>query len=228
MSAARSSRWPIVPTLMTLVMVLAMIGLGIWQLQRREWKHALLASLDAARTLPPVTPREFYRAIIGAGSVQYRRAVVTCRPGRVAPYDIKGGASATDVSGFLVLVACKDPPLTHGRGPDLVVVAGWSARPDPPSPLLVDAEFDGVVVENPYGSAPNRPKFMLIPRTAVPPLLPSRVPTPGDLPDPHLNYALQWFAFAATLGVIYALWLRRWRATAGRAPGRADAAPGRA
>ena len=201
-------RLPLVPTLMTAVMVGVMIYLGLWQLQRREWKHKLIASLEAAQTLPPVSPSEFYRAMVGAGSVQYRRAVVACHPGRVAPYDLRGGESATGESGFLVLVACSHPP---GRGPDLVVVAGWTTNPSPP-PLVVDTEFDGTVIEHPYDKQPDRPAFMLIPRTAVPPLSPSKRPTPDDLPDNHLSYAFQWFAFALTLAVIYAIFVIRRRA----------------
>ena len=53
---------------------------------------------------------------------------------------------------------------------------------------------------------------MLIPKTAVPGLQPSRLPSPEDLPDSHLSYAIQWFGLAATLAAIYAIWLRRqWR-----------------
>ena len=200
-------RLPFWPTAMTLVMVGVMIWLGFWQLQRREWKHKLIASLEAAQTLPPVSGREFYRAMIGAGSVQYRRAVVACHPGRVAPYDIRGGESATGESGFLVLVACSHPP---GRGPDLVVVAGWTLNPSPP-PLVVDTEFDGTIIERPYDKQPDRPMFMLIPKTAVPPLAPSKRPVPADLPDSHLSYAIQWFAFALTLSVIYTIFVLRRR-----------------
>ncbi len=54
---------------------------------------------------------------------------------------------------------------------------------------------------------------MLIPDTAVPPLLPSRIPTPGDLPDSHLSYAFQWLAFAVTLMVVYVIYVRQWRRT---------------
>ncbi len=202
-------RLPLVPTLMTVVMAGIMVWLGIWQLQRREWKHQLIASLEAAQHLPPVTASEFYRSMIGAGSVQYRRAVVACRPGRVAPYDIKGGESATGESGFLIVVACRDPAFQHRKGPDLVVVAGWSGRPDPPDPLIVDAEFDGTIIERPYDKQPGRPAFMLIPKTAVPPLVPSRTPSPEDLPDSHLSYAIQWFSFAVTLAVIYLIFVFR-------------------
>lgn len=199
-------RLPLVPTLMTLIMAGVMVWLGVWQLHRRDEKHRLIAALEAAKTLPPVSPSEFYRAMIGAGSVQYRRAVVPCRPGRVAPYDIRGGESPSGQGGFLVLVACSHPP---GRGPDLVVVAGWSNKVAPPKGLVIDTEFDGTIIERPYGKEAGRPPFMLIPRTAVPPLQVSRMPRPEDLPDNHLSYAIQWFAFAATLLVIYTLFILR-------------------
>lgn len=210
-------RLPLWPTLFTLVAVVTMIGFGFWQLQRRAWKHDLIVRLEAAQTLPLVTPREFFAAMVGEGSVQFRRAVVACRPGRVTPYDLRGGASATGQSGYLVLVACRDPAIGPRRSPDLVVVAGFSPRPDV-APLLVDAEFEGVVVERPYDKQPNRPTFMLIPRTAVTPLTPSRVPTPGDLPDSHLSYAVQWFSFATILAVIYGIFV--WRRRDSAAPAR--------
>lgn len=38
----------------TLVMVVAFVGLGVWQLQRRADKHALIAALDERLAAPPV------------------------------------------------------------------------------------------------------------------------------------------------------------------------------
>lgn len=207
-------RLPTGATILTLVMVPVLIALGVWQLERREWKHQLVATLEAAKSLPPVTGRDFYRSMIGAESVQYRRAEVDCRPGRVKPYDLKGGTSATDVGGFLVLVDCNDP--ARHRAPDMVVVAGWTMRPDAVATLDLDTRFSGTLIEKPYGDAVGRPRFMLIPTTAVAPLVPSRIPVPDDLPDNHLSYALQWFAFAATLVVIYAVYVRQWRAAGSR------------
>ena len=202
-------RVPIIPTLMTAIMVITMIGLGIWQLERREWKHALIAQLEASRHLPAVRPAEFFRAMVGEQSVQFRRAVVACHPGRVTPYDIRGGDSRDGQPGFLVLVACRDPAFVHGKGPDIVVAVGWTDRPVAPSPLIVDTEFAGTVIERPYGKTPGKPFFMLIPDTAIAPLRPARQPVPGDLPDSHATYAFQWFAFALTLMIIYAIFM--WR-----------------
>ncbi len=158
---------------------------------------AVVAAADRAPTLAGVDPRD----------LQYRRATIDCRPGRVRPYDVKGGTSAADDGGFLVLVACTPRP-------DVVVVAGWTLRPDTVTALDVEATFTGTLIARPYGDAPGRPRLMLIPTTAVPPLVPSRTPTPDDLPDNHLSYALQWLAFAVTLAVVYLVYLRQWRRAA--------------
>lgn len=202
-------RLPLGATILTLLMIPALIALGVWQLERRAWKHALIARLEAAKSLPPVTPHDYYRAMIGLADLQYRHAEVECRPGKVAPYDVKGGTSADDQGGYLVLVDCNDPA-RHAK-PDLVVVAGWTLRPATVTSLDLDTRFAGTLIEHPYGTAPGRPQFMLIPATAAPGLLSSRIPVPDDLPDNHLSYALQWFAFAATLAVIYVLYVRQGR-----------------
>lgn len=201
-----TKRLPIVPTLMTLVMLAVLIGLGIWQLQRRAWKHELVRQLEAAQSQPLLEPADFLAAMTGAGSVQYRRAELPCSPGTVLPYDIKGGSSATGTSGYLVLVSCRP----NAKPPDIVAVAGWTRRPDAVrTPIAVDTVFTGLIIERPYGDALNRPQFMLIPDTAVPPLAVSRQPSPQDLPDNHLSYAGQWFGLAIVLAAIYGLWLRR-------------------
>ncbi len=199
-------RIPLVPTLMAFVMFAVLVSLGNWQLQRREWKEALVAQLLAAPKLPPLEPGDFYRSMTGQTTVQYRRAILPCAPGTVTPYDLKGGISAAGEGGYLVLVSCRP----NRKPPDIVAVAGWTRRPDAASvPILVDTTFDGLVIERPYGNLPDRPQFMLIPKTAVPGLEPSRVPSPEDLPNNHLSYAVQWYSFALTLAVIYGIWV--WR-----------------
>lgn len=197
---------PLLPTLLVAALVAVLAGLGVWQLQRREWKADLIAQLEAAQTLPLLEPIDFQRAMQGEASVQYRRAELPCSPGKVLPYDLKGGSSIGGKSGYLVLVSCRP----YRQPPDIVAVAGWTKRADAGrTDIIVDTIFKGLVIERPYGDAPGRPQFMLIPDTAVPPLLPSRMPTPADLPDNHLSYAGQWFGLALVLVAIYAIWLRR-------------------
>nr|WP_310525462.1 SURF1 family protein [Polymorphobacter sp.] len=198
-------RVPWLATLLTFAMLTTLISLGLWQLQRRVWKHDLIAQLEAAQTLPLLEPADYFKAMTGEASVQYRRAELPCSPGKVLPYDLRGGSSATGTSGYLVLVSCRP----NRDAPDIVAVAGWSDRPDAARvPVMVDTVFTGLIIEHPYGNASGRPQFMLIPDTAVAPLVPSRVPTPQDLPDNHLSYAGQWFGLALALAVIYGIWLR--------------------
>ncbi len=199
------NRGLVLPSIVVAIMLAILVKLGLWQLDRRIWKHALIAQLQAAPTLPPLQPRDYYLAMIGKESVQYRRAELPCSPGTVLPYDIKGGTSITGDSGYLVVVSCRP----NNRPPDIVAVAGWTARPDAKTPVKVDTVFRGLIIEKPYGDAPDRPRFMLIPDSAVAPLLRSQLPTPDGLPDNHLSYAGQWFGLAAALAAIYGVWLRR-------------------
>lgn len=196
----------ILPTLIVAAMLVTLVKLGLWQLDRRAWKQDLIAQLQAAPRQPLLGPNDFYLAMIGKKSVQYRRAELPCTPGEVLPYDLRGGSSIKGESGYLVLVSCRP----NRKLPDIVAVAGWTQRPDAAAVKVhVDTEFRGLVIENPYGTAVGRPKFMLIPDTAVPPLQVSQMPSPDELPDNHLSYAGQWFGLAAALVAIYAIWLRR-------------------
>jgi cytochrome oxidase assembly protein ShyY1 len=209
-----SRRVPIIPTIIAAAGILILCALGKWQLDRREWKHDLIARLAAAPKLPLVTPAEFRSAMMGDISVQYRRASIDCRAGTKTPYDLRPGSSAAGDSGFFVVVSCRpgDQP------PDIVAVAGWTRRVDAgQTPILLDHQLTGTVIENPYGKQPNRPRFMLIPDAAIPPLATPAQPSAEDLPDNHLAYAGQWFGLAAALAAIYGLWLRR-RAVAPNAP----------
>ena len=45
---------PIIPTILVALAVATMIGLGIWQLDRKKQKEALLASYAAAAGKPPI------------------------------------------------------------------------------------------------------------------------------------------------------------------------------
>lgn len=201
-----SQRIPIIPTLITAIGVLILCGLGRWQLERREWKRDLIARLEAAATQPPVSPAEFRAAMQGRLSVQYRRAAIGCHTGEKTPYDLRPGSSAKGDSGFYVVVSCRP----NDMPPDIIAVAGWTRRADARDMVLtLDHELTGVVIEKPYGDEPGRPRFMLIPDTAIAPLERPRQPRPADLPDNHLAYAGQWFGLAIALAAIYGLWLRR-------------------
>ncbi len=201
-----SRRIPIIPTIITAAGILILCGLGKWQLDRRAWKHDLIERLAAAPNLPEVTQDEFRAAMMGDASIQYRRASIDCRAGEKKPYDLRPGSSAAGTSGFYVVVSC----LPNTRSPDIVAVAGWTKRVDAKDMVIsLDHQLTGVVIERPYGDAPDRPRFMLIPDKAISPLDRPLQPRATDLPDNHLAYAGQWFGLATALAAIYGLYMRR-------------------
>ena len=47
-------RLPLIPTIIVALAAATMIGLGVWQLQRAQWKERLLAQYSQAERLPPI------------------------------------------------------------------------------------------------------------------------------------------------------------------------------
>ncbi len=45
---------PLIPTIVVAGAVAVMIGLGVWQLQRAQWKEGLLRQYAEAEKLPPI------------------------------------------------------------------------------------------------------------------------------------------------------------------------------
>ena len=48
-------RLPIIPTIVVVLAVALLIGLGVWQLERAKWKERLVASYARAEKLPPIS-----------------------------------------------------------------------------------------------------------------------------------------------------------------------------
>src|SRR5207302_5334928 len=60
------------PALFTIAVVLVCSGLGLWQLQRLEWKRALIAQREAAVAAAPVAPP---RTLADARALEFHRVV---------------------------------------------------------------------------------------------------------------------------------------------------------
>jgi len=181
-------RLPFVPTLLVLVAVAIMIRLGFWQLDRLEQKEALLARYAAARGMSADVP--FPQSEAAAEPLLYRHTRVDCRD--VTGATAKAGNNARGESGLAHYATCR---LADGGKAD--VVLGWSR--DPQAPDWRGGEVMGVVAPGPR-------------LVADPPLAgleANSVPDPSEIPNNHLAYAVQWFLFAATALVIYALAVRR-------------------
>src|SRR5690606_35082238 len=76
-SAGPSRGW-FWPTLLTLCALAILIGLGVWQIERKAWKENLIATVTARLAAPPmagVPPRDQWDALQRA-QMEYRRVSV--------------------------------------------------------------------------------------------------------------------------------------------------------
>ena len=191
------NRFPWLAAIVVAIAVAAMIGLGVWQLQRAEWKSELLVRYRAAASLPALgriagqAPDQLY----------FRRAVVTCAEDQ--EWTRTHGRNARGEPGWSHRLDCRTV-----NGDDVHIDMGWSRttlsavgwRQGPVAGTLVPDRRHGV---------------RLIAATPSLGLEPSQLPSPEDIPDNHRLYAFQWFFFGLAAAVIFALALRR-RLRAGR------------
>jgi len=189
-----SRKLPLIPTILVGLAVATMIGLGVWQLERRKEKEALLASYAAAANLPPmgwpaVPPKEPLPL--------FRSATGNCLS--VVGFRTAAGQNRQGDPGFLVIADCR----TGAEGPGLSVELGWSKNPN------AGHDYRGGLVSGVI--APDKlSRMRLVAATPGPGLMASAIPSPDIIPNNHLSYAIQWFLFAGIAIVIYSLALR-WR-----------------
>ena len=109
--ASAPRRWPIIPTIIVLCAVATMIALGVWQLQRKAEKEALIAlydrnmamsSLVTYPKLPPVSD-----------TMLFRKSSVVCL--EVVKWDPRGGTDRKGNSGIRMIADCR----TGAEGPGM-------------------------------------------------------------------------------------------------------------
>lgn len=110
-------KFPLIPTILVGLAIAVMIGLGIWQLERREQKLALLENYEAAAGLPPIgwpslPPKEPLPL--------FRYATGNCL--QVTGFRTAAGQNLKGEPGFLVIADCR----TGAEGPGMAVELGWS------------------------------------------------------------------------------------------------------
>ena len=195
-------RLPILPSIVVAAAVAIMIGLGIWQLQRAQWKERVLADYAAGAALPALD----LDPIIAGGRTDlpplaFRRVLVTCRARNVEP-TLRGGrardARPGSGGGYAYFVPCR--PGTEGLAGRLMVNAGWSPMPDGDRRVTLEGLVAGTLGPVEAG----RP-IILTAATAASGLAPGVAPSIDEIPNNHLAYAFQWFLFAAAAAVIYIL-----------------------
>lgn len=185
-------RIPLIPTLLVLAAVAVMLRLGFWQLERMHQKQAMLADYAAARV--DTAEVAWPRSAVEVDARLYRRTRIECV--QVTGHSGIAGSSAAGESGVAQTAQCFTP-----GGASVLVVLGWTREP------VAGLDWNGGDVRGVIAPGPR-----LVADPPLDGLAANRIPDPAELPNNHLSYAVQWFLFAATALVIYALALRkRWR-----------------
>ena len=186
-------RLPVVPTILVAAAVAVMIGLGVWQLQRAQWKDGLLERYANAGQQPPMA----WPAMAPSDEQLplFRRASGHCLKPEVAK--AVAGQNRSGESGFVFLVDCA----TGAEGPGMRVQLGWSKNPKATF-KWAGGPVEGVIAPD------SETRMRLVADQAPAGLEPTARPSLSAISNNHLMYAIQWFAFAAIALVIYALAVR--------------------
>lgn len=185
-------RFPIFPTIIVAAAVATMIGLGVWQLQRKADKEALLVQYAEASTLPTIA----WPAVSLPNALPlFRKSSLMCV--KVERWESVSGKNAGGKAGFAHVAHCH---IGGGEGPGAKVAIGWSARPEKPS--WTGGAVTGMIAPD------NQALIRLVADTAPVGLQVLAPPSPDSIPNNHLLYAIQWFFFAFAAALIFVLALR--------------------
>lgn len=201
-----------------------LVALGLWQLDRRDWKEAILAEI-AARIAAPPGP------LPAAPEPEAHRYLPVQATGTTGPEELHVLVSTKEAgAGFRIVTAFETESgrrILLDRG---FVPAAAKDAPRPPAPLAVTGnllwpdERDRFTPQNdpaanywfardlaPMAAALGTEPVLLVARRTEPAQEGIRtlpVSTEG-IPNNHLGYAVQWFGMAAVWLGMTALLIRR-------------------
>jgi len=220
----------IIPTILTLIMLPILITLGVWQLQRLEWKEDLIAKVAARQNLDPVPLDRALDEAEDLDALDYRPVTVTGFYDHERELHVFAYRSELGV-GYWIFT-----PLVRDDGTMVLVNRGFvperlkSAvqRPESLTEGTVTVEGLARLYEEPGLVPPAddpednvyftriRERFLFA--LGLPDLAPvyveaaagqgeSLYPKGGqtqiDFPNNHFSYALTWFGFAVILVAVY-------------------------
>ena len=214
----------VIPLLFGILGCAVLIGLGVWQLQRLEWKNSLIAEiagrvaadpepLTALQGLDPEDDR--FRPVTLSGEITGAplRVLGAWRGGGsgyriVVPFAAEAGPLLIDLG--VVPLDAGEVALPAGR----VAVTGnldWpddanSGTPEPDGTTWFAR--DPAAMADLLGTAP----VMVVARATDPALAPTPVPVGIEgIRNSHLGYAIQWFGLALVWAGMTAFFLWRIR-----------------
>lgn len=204
-------RLPILPTLVVLIAAGIMVRLGFWQLDRLHQKEAMLASYAASDRNAPAVQIDISKP---NGNLAYRQVHYTCRlPGKT---QLVAGHNSLGQPGWGQVVVCSSFGIDHAF--NHAIVLGWSLNPKAAQwqggdvvGTLVPFRKSGITYPSSSGvyNGEATLNWYVVADPPLAGLQPNAQPDPRDIPNNHLAYAVQWFAFAGVALVIYGLAVRK-------------------
>ncbi|MCG6120450.1 MAG: SURF1 family protein [Blastomonas sp.] len=219
-----------------LVLAFAGVGLGVWQIERREWKHALIEAVETRSTAPAVAApgpgtwsglsaeRDAYRRVTVTGTFRHDRealvqAVTDLGGGYWVLTPLEGDRFTVLVNrGFVPAAKRASDSRTAGNVAGTVAVTGLLRITEPGGGFLRknDSKADKWYSRDVAAIAAARglddvaPYFIDADATANPGGYPVGGLTVVRFSDNHLVYALTWLALA--IGCLWGanmVWRRR-------------------
>jgi len=241
-SATSSRRGLLVPCITTLVIVAALLALGVWQLERRVDKLALIATLDERLATAPValTPPTQWSTLTPAMDefrrVTFSGVVDTANEARVfaSASPLRKDISGTGAWLFAPVKLASGEVIAVNRGfvPEGANVPASTSAPvaltgyirfaearswlTPPDDRVKKLWFvrDPQAMAEALGWGRVAPFYIDL-ESPVPP---NGVPKPGplqvNLKNDHLQYAVTWFLLAFAVAIAFAVWFRGQRRAA--------------
>lgn len=218
-------------TAVTLLLLPLLLALGFWQLDRARQKAELQALFAEQFQRPPVPLAEIdptaadnrYRRVVAAGRYDGARQLLLdnqireSRPGYhvLTALRLADGAAILVNRGWLSLGTSRLQLPDVSLSDESVTVAGWLAQPANPGLRMGDgaggdSRWPRVIPHVDYGRLSDLLGYPLLPAIV---LLEPEAPAGygrdwrprfgGQGPERHRGYAVQWFALAAALVVLY-------------------------
>jgi surfeit locus 1 family protein len=218
------------PTLLTLVGLVVLIGLGTWQLQRLAWKEGLIARVQAQLAQPALSLAPGadlagldFRRVAVRGAYRHEAAFafgLTAsgnEPGAhlITPFVLEDGSIILIDRGWLpesLLPPQVPAGLQPGGTVELEGIARYRGNPD--RTWLTPADqpdrrrwfgWDVPAMAQATG-LPLLPLAVVLDRSEGPAGLPKVTAVRPEFRNDHLGYALTWYGLAVALLVVYVLY----------------------
>lgn len=237
----RKASWRslIAPGIATLIALAILVSLGLWQLQRLEWKEGLIGRMQARiHAAPqPLSPRENwlklqlvdyeYRRVVARGVYEHEFETVVFHAGGsgvleagwlvMTPLRLSSGGRILINRGFVPMALQEPATRAAGQIKGETEVVGLLRAPEPRNLFTPADKTDSraMFVKDPAAIAARfklddvAPFLIDADASPMPGGWPKGGQTTMSIPNNHFSYALTWFGLAITLLVVFALFAVR-------------------